>query len=142
MLLKWISIFVFLFTNDHKLVTYIKFISLCWKGFYLRINWYLRWYFEMLLWISLSFSTTFFCLSKNFILLKFNSFLFWNICWCHSRILGKQIFFIFYLFMCRSFGQNLETSRRVEENFFAILISILGLLIFLYMVGNLQVLGS
>ncbi|XP_030500455.2 putative cyclic nucleotide-gated ion channel 13 isoform X2 [Cannabis sativa] len=37
-----------------------------------------------------------------------------------------------------SFGQNLDTSSNVGENFFAVLISILGLLLFLYLIGNLQ----
>ncbi|PON97036.1 Ion transport domain containing protein [Trema orientale] len=37
-----------------------------------------------------------------------------------------------------SFGQNLDTSSNVQENFFAVLISILGLLLFLYLIGNLQ----
>ncbi|XP_062119873.1 putative cyclic nucleotide-gated ion channel 13 [Humulus lupulus] len=37
-----------------------------------------------------------------------------------------------------SFGQNLDTSSNVEENLFAVLISILGLLLFLYLIGNLQ----
>ncbi|PON60396.1 Voltage dependent potassium channel [Parasponia andersonii] len=37
-----------------------------------------------------------------------------------------------------SFGQNLDTSSNVQETFFAVLISILGLLLFLYLIGNLQ----
>ncbi|KAF4380226.1 hypothetical protein F8388_024519 [Cannabis sativa] len=37
-----------------------------------------------------------------------------------------------------SFGSNLDTSGNVVENWFAILISILGLLLFLYLIGNLQ----
>ncbi|KAF5442260.1 hypothetical protein F2P56_034940, partial [Juglans regia] len=38
-----------------------------------------------------------------------------------------------------SFGQNLETSPDYWENCFTILISIFGLLLFLYFIGNLQV---
>ena len=50
------------------------------------------------------------------------------------------IFFFFYiLYFCSSFGQNLDTSANVQENFFAVLISILGLLLFLYLIGTLQV---
>ncbi|KAL5555187.1 hypothetical protein UlMin_037423 [Ulmus minor] len=37
-----------------------------------------------------------------------------------------------------SFGQNLDTSSNVWENLFAVLISMLGLLLFLYLIGNLQ----
>ncbi|XP_062074789.1 cyclic nucleotide-gated ion channel 1-like [Humulus lupulus] len=37
-----------------------------------------------------------------------------------------------------SFGQNLDTTSNVQENVFAIVISILGLLLFLYLIGNLQ----
>ncbi|KAL5568136.1 hypothetical protein UlMin_024711 [Ulmus minor] len=37
-----------------------------------------------------------------------------------------------------SFGQNLVTSSKMEENLFAVLISILGLLLFLYFIGNVQ----
>ncbi|XP_062074777.1 probable cyclic nucleotide-gated ion channel 10 [Humulus lupulus] len=37
-----------------------------------------------------------------------------------------------------SFGQNLDTSSNVQENIFAVLISILGLLLFLYLIGTLQ----
>uniref|UniRef100_A0A803PJP7 Cyclic nucleotide-binding domain-containing protein n=1 Tax=Cannabis sativa TaxID=3483 RepID=A0A803PJP7_CANSA len=37
-----------------------------------------------------------------------------------------------------SFGSNLDTSGNIVENLFAILISILGLLLFLYLIGNLQ----
>ncbi|KAG7973673.1 hypothetical protein I3843_06G009000 [Carya illinoinensis] len=38
-----------------------------------------------------------------------------------------------------SFGQSLETSSDYWENCFAVLISIFGLLLFLYFIGNLQV---
>ncbi|KAL6281001.1 hypothetical protein ACE6H2_017882 [Prunus campanulata] len=38
-----------------------------------------------------------------------------------------------------SFGQNLETSTYAWENLFAVFISIIGLLLFLYLIGNLQV---
>ncbi|XP_062119881.1 cyclic nucleotide-gated ion channel 1-like isoform X3 [Humulus lupulus] len=38
-----------------------------------------------------------------------------------------------------SFGQNLDTSSSIPEICFAILISALGLLFFLYLIGNLQV---
>ncbi|KAL5568235.1 hypothetical protein UlMin_024810 [Ulmus minor] len=37
-----------------------------------------------------------------------------------------------------SFGQNLDTSSNIWENLFAVLISILGLLLFLYFIGNVQ----
>ncbi|CAL9030908.1 unnamed protein product [Prunus brigantina] len=37
-----------------------------------------------------------------------------------------------------SFGQNLETSTYAWENLFAVFISIIGLLLFLYLIGNLQ----
>ncbi|KAI5329673.1 hypothetical protein L3X38_029070 [Prunus dulcis] len=37
-----------------------------------------------------------------------------------------------------SFGQNLETSTYAWENLFAVFISIVGLLLFLYLIGNLQ----
>ncbi|ONI01493.1 hypothetical protein PRUPE_6G142800 [Prunus persica] len=38
-----------------------------------------------------------------------------------------------------NFGTNLETSNYVWENCFAILISVIGLLLFLYLIGNVQV---
>uniref|UniRef100_A0A803PJP9 Ion transport domain-containing protein n=1 Tax=Cannabis sativa TaxID=3483 RepID=A0A803PJP9_CANSA len=38
-----------------------------------------------------------------------------------------------------SFGSNLDTSGNIVENLFAILISILGLLLFLYLIGNLHI---
>ncbi|KAL5568105.1 hypothetical protein UlMin_024680 [Ulmus minor] len=37
-----------------------------------------------------------------------------------------------------SLGSNLETSSSIWENLFAVLISMLGLLLFLYLIGNLQ----
>ncbi|BFG23528.1 hypothetical protein CerSpe_098020 [Prunus speciosa] len=37
-----------------------------------------------------------------------------------------------------SLGQNLQTSTYVWENLFAVLVSIIGLLLFLYLIGNLQ----
>ncbi|KAL5539292.1 hypothetical protein UlMin_046150 [Ulmus minor] len=37
-----------------------------------------------------------------------------------------------------SFGQNLETSTYIWENAFAVSISIIGLILFLYLIGNLQ----
>ncbi|XP_034221179.1 cyclic nucleotide-gated ion channel 1-like isoform X2 [Prunus dulcis] len=37
-----------------------------------------------------------------------------------------------------NFGTNLETSNYVWENCFAILISVIGLLLFLYLIGNVQ----
>ncbi|XP_024020983.1 putative cyclic nucleotide-gated ion channel 13 isoform X1 [Morus notabilis] len=62
-----------------------------------------------------------------------------------SRILHKTNFlrkfsrsFWWGLRNLSSFGQNLDTSGNVEENLFAVLISILGLLLFLYLIGNLQ----
>ncbi|KAK9913347.1 hypothetical protein M0R45_037165 [Rubus argutus] len=39
---------------------------------------------------------------------------------------------------CCSLGSNLQTSTNTWENLFATLISILGLLLFLYLIGNLQ----
>ncbi|GMN66540.1 hypothetical protein TIFTF001_035605 [Ficus carica] len=62
-----------------------------------------------------------------------------------SRILRKTEFlrkfsrsFWWGLRNLSSFGQNLDTSGNIEENLFAVLISILGLLLFLYLIGNLQ----
>ncbi|KAH7538177.1 hypothetical protein FEM48_Zijuj03G0171300 [Ziziphus jujuba var. spinosa] len=43
---------------------------------------------------------------------------------------------LFYSFC--SLGENLETSKYVWENCFAIAISIIGLLLFLYLIGNIQ----
>lgn len=40
---------------------------------------------------------------------------------------------------CSSLGQNLETSNYVWEKCFAVLISLFGLLLFTYFIGNLQV---
>ncbi|KAK7853831.1 cyclic nucleotide-gated ion channel 1 [Quercus suber] len=37
-----------------------------------------------------------------------------------------------------SVGQNLQTSTYIWETLFAVLISICGLLLFLYFIGNLQ----
>ncbi|KAF4398927.1 hypothetical protein G4B88_023521 [Cannabis sativa] len=62
-----------------------------------------------------------------------------------SRIVNKTDFpqkftrsFWWGLKNLSSFGSNLDTSSNVQENLFAILISILGLLLFLYLIGNLQ----
>lgn len=42
--------------------------------------------------------------------------------------------------LCSNFGTNLTvTSSYVWENLFAILISVIGLLLFLYLIGNVQV---
>ncbi|XP_062076073.1 cyclic nucleotide-gated ion channel 1-like [Humulus lupulus] len=37
-----------------------------------------------------------------------------------------------------SLGQNLDTTSTVQENIFAMIISVLGLLLFIYLIGNLQ----
>lgn len=41
--------------------------------------------------------------------------------------------------VCSSLGQNLQTSNHIWESCFAIFISIAGLLLFLYLIGNVQV---
>ncbi|XP_050369218.1 cyclic nucleotide-gated ion channel 1-like [Argentina anserina] len=53
---------------------------------------------------------------------------------------GKKFFYSFWwgLRNLSNFGTNLETSTYVWENCFAILISIVGLLLFLYLIGNVQ----
>ncbi|PQP93095.1 hypothetical protein Pyn_14016 [Prunus yedoensis var. nudiflora] len=43
-----------------------------------------------------------------------------------------------YRIFLTNFGTNLETSSYVWENCFAILISVIGLLLFLYLIGNVQ----
>ncbi|XP_062119888.1 cyclic nucleotide-gated ion channel 1-like isoform X1 [Humulus lupulus] len=62
-----------------------------------------------------------------------------------SRIVSKTDFpekffrsFWWGLRNLSSFGQNLDTTSNVQENMFAITISTLGLLLFLYLIGNLQ----
>ncbi|XP_062119858.1 cyclic nucleotide-gated ion channel 1-like isoform X2 [Humulus lupulus] len=62
-----------------------------------------------------------------------------------SRIVGKTDFpkkffrsFWWGLRNLSSFGQNLDTTSNVQENMFAITISTLGLLLFLYLIGNVQ----
>ncbi|PRQ49288.1 putative potassium channel, voltage-dependent, ELK [Rosa chinensis] len=53
---------------------------------------------------------------------------------------AKKFFYSFWwgLRNLSNFGTNLETSTYVLENCFAILISIVGLLLFLYLIGNVQ----
>ena len=46
---------------------------------------------------------------------------------------------IHYSRACSSYGSNLQTSAYIWENVFALGISIFGLLLFLYLLGNLQV---
>lgn len=50
--------------------------------------------------------------------------------------------FLMYLFCVpfSSYGQNLTTSTFIGETSFAILISILGLVLFAHLIGNMQVL--
>jgi len=49
-------------------------------------------------------------------------------------------FSFFVVFSTRSsLGQNLETSTYVWENCFAILIAIAGLVLFAFLIGNMQV---
>ncbi|XP_016647313.1 PREDICTED: cyclic nucleotide-gated ion channel 1-like [Prunus mume] len=53
---------------------------------------------------------------------------------------GKKFFYSFWwgLRNLSNFGTNLTTSTHVWENLFAILISVIGLLLFLYLIGNVQ----
>ncbi|XP_062006882.1 cyclic nucleotide-gated ion channel 1-like [Rosa rugosa] len=53
---------------------------------------------------------------------------------------AKKFFYSFWwgLRNPSNFGTNLETSTYVLENCFAILISVVGLLLFLYLIGNVQ----
>ncbi|KAM3018317.1 hypothetical protein FF2_002081 [Malus domestica] len=53
---------------------------------------------------------------------------------------GKKFFYSFWwgLRNLSNFGTNLTTSTYVWENLFAILISVVGLLLFLYLIGNVQ----
>ncbi|XP_021811869.1 cyclic nucleotide-gated ion channel 1-like [Prunus avium] len=53
---------------------------------------------------------------------------------------GKKFFYSFWwgLRNLSNFGTNLTTSTYVWENLFAILISVIGLLLFLYLIGNVQ----
>ncbi|KAM1183938.1 hypothetical protein ACFX19_002229 [Malus domestica] len=55
---------------------------------------------------------------------------------------GKKFLYSFWwgLRNISNFGTNLSTSTYVWENLFAILISIIGLLLFLYLIGNVQTL--
>ncbi|XP_068316271.1 cyclic nucleotide-gated ion channel 1-like [Pyrus communis] len=54
---------------------------------------------------------------------------------------GKKFFYSFWwgLRNLSNFGTNLTTSTYVWENLFAILISVVGLLLFLYLIGNVQI---
>lgn len=47
---------------------------------------------------------------------------------------------IFRFLIFSSYGQNLSTSTFIGETSFAILISILGLVLFAHLIGNMQVL--
>lgn len=58
---------------------------------------------------------------------------------CSLILLTHTKTFQFPNLACSSFGQNLQTSHYFWENFFAVLISIFGLLLFSYFIGNLQV---
>ncbi|XP_068316264.1 cyclic nucleotide-gated ion channel 1-like [Pyrus communis] len=55
---------------------------------------------------------------------------------------GKKFLYSFWwgLRNISNFGTNLSTSTYVWENLFAILISVIGLLLFLYLIGNVQTL--
>ncbi|XP_050385734.1 cyclic nucleotide-gated ion channel 1-like isoform X2 [Argentina anserina] len=57
-----------------------------------------------------------------------------------STDFSKKFFYSFWwgLRNLSSLGQNLETSTYVWENCFAIVISLIGLLLFLYLIGNVQ----
>ncbi|KAM6555389.1 hypothetical protein CsatB_002408 [Cannabis sativa] len=59
---------------------------------------------------------------------------------CNATDFPKKFFRSFWwgLKNLSSFGQNLDTSSSVQENIFSIIICILGLLLFLYLIGNLQ----
>lgn len=48
----------------------------------------------------------------------------------------------FFLSFLSSYGQNLSTSTFIGETMFAILIAILGLVLFAHLIGNMQVFGS
>lgn len=52
-----------------------------------------------------------------------------------SRIYQSNYFYMF----CSSLGQNLSTSMCVGEINFAIIIAILGLVLFALLIGNMQV---
>ncbi|KAM5557668.1 hypothetical protein ABKV19_024835 [Rosa sericea] len=58
----------------------------------------------------------------------------------NSTNFPKKFFYSFWwgLRNLSSLGQNLETSTYVWENCFAIAISLIGLLLFLYLIGNVQ----
>ncbi|KAL6132166.1 hypothetical protein ACLB2K_070537 [Fragaria x ananassa] len=58
----------------------------------------------------------------------------------HSTDFSKKFFYSFWwgLRNLSSLGQNLETSTYEWENCFAIVISLIGLLLFLYLIGNVQ----
>lgn len=45
----------------------------------------------------------------------------------------------FNLIFCSCFGQNLQTSSNAWENFFVILVTISGLVLMLFLIGNIQV---
>lgn len=51
-----------------------------------------------------------------------------------------QILMYLFCFSFSSYGQNLTTSTFIGETSFAILISILGLVLFAHLIGNMQVL--
>lgn len=54
--------------------------------------------------------------------------------------LKEDLNFNSFLFLCySSYGQNLSTSTFIGETSFAILIAILGLVLFAHLIGNMQV---
>ena len=56
------------------------------------------------------------------------------VCWCS---------FFYSVWLCfSSYGQNLDTSTFIGETSFAILIAILGLVLFSHLIGNMQVLAD
>ncbi|GLT85176.1 hypothetical protein SLE2022_033720 [Rubroshorea leprosula] len=56
-----------------------------------------------------------------------------------SKFLAKYFYCLWFgLQQLSSYGQNLETSTFIGENMFAILISILGLVLFAHLIGNMQ----
>lgn len=67
--------------------------------------------------------------------------------WSHKRIAQLLLVYLIWtssshiagLHLCSSLGSNLQASINTWENLFAASISVIGLLLFLYLIGNLQV---
>lgn len=64
--------------------------------------------------------------------------------WLSHNVVGsnRTLIYLFFFLNYSSYAQSLATSTYIGETLFAILISIIGLVLFAHLIGNMQVLRS